>query len=162
MSLLELLADCDARGIRLLAAGNGRLTIDAPKGGLTPDLLQRVKTRKAELLSILTAEDVKAAVCWQVTLDQLEGPAVTSPDLMRHLRTAEVRWEGGGDTTDPVEVDRYPEEALDADGWPSGSFEPPDPCQCGAIEFWWDLLGHQHCERCDPPHRQCNQPREWT
>ena len=51
--LAELLADCDAHGIRLLVAGNGGLTIDAPQDALTPELLERLKTHKAELLALL-------------------------------------------------------------------------------------------------------------
>jgi hypothetical protein len=51
--LTELLADCDAHGIRLLAADDGDLTIDAPKDALTPDLLHRLKANKSELLGLL-------------------------------------------------------------------------------------------------------------
>ena len=49
-------------GIRLLVAGNGGLTIDAPQDTLTPDLLGRLKAHKAELLALLrpTPEVVKA------------------------------------------------------------------------------------------------------
>ena len=51
--LAELLADCDAHGIRLLLADDGGLTIDAPQDDLTPDLLDRLKAHKAELLTLL-------------------------------------------------------------------------------------------------------------
>lgn len=51
--LAELLADCDARGIRLHPAGDGGLTIDAPQAALTPDMVARLKTHKAELLALL-------------------------------------------------------------------------------------------------------------
>ena len=51
--LAELLADCDAHGIRLLLADDGGLTIDAPQDALTPDLLDRLKAHKAELLKLL-------------------------------------------------------------------------------------------------------------
>jgi hypothetical protein len=51
--LAELLADCHARGIRLVPAGDGGLTIDAPEDALTPDLLGRLKAYKADLLAIL-------------------------------------------------------------------------------------------------------------
>ena len=61
--LAELLADCDAHGIRLLPAGDGGLTIDAPQDALTPAMLARLKARKAELLaSLLPAVDAGAAV----------------------------------------------------------------------------------------------------
>src|SRR5687768_5097553 len=51
--LADLLKDCDAHGIRLLLAGDGGLTIDAPQSALTPDLLGRLKAHKAELLAML-------------------------------------------------------------------------------------------------------------
>jgi len=41
--LAELLAKCEARAIRLLPADEGRLTIDAPRGALTPDLAERLR-----------------------------------------------------------------------------------------------------------------------
>lgn len=51
--LAEVLAECDAHGIRLLLADDGGLTIDAPQDALTPDLLDRLKAHKAELLTLL-------------------------------------------------------------------------------------------------------------
>jgi hypothetical protein len=49
----DLLADCEAHGIRLAFAGDGGLAIDAPQAALTPDLLDRLKTHKADLLAML-------------------------------------------------------------------------------------------------------------
>ena len=51
--LAALVADCDARGIRLHPAGDDGLTIDAPQDTLTPDLIERLKAHKAELLALL-------------------------------------------------------------------------------------------------------------
>ena len=51
--LTELMADCNVHGIQLLAADDGGLTIDAPQNALTPDLLDRLKAHKAELLTRL-------------------------------------------------------------------------------------------------------------
>ncbi len=60
-ALTELLADCDAGDIRLHPAGDGGLTIDAPQAALTPDIVARLKTHKAELLALLRpAPAVKA------------------------------------------------------------------------------------------------------
>jgi len=47
--LADLLADCEAHGIRLALAGDGGLTIDALQVDLTPDLLARLKAHKADL-----------------------------------------------------------------------------------------------------------------
>lgn len=51
--LADLLAQCNAKGIRLLLADDGGLTIDAPQSALTPDLLDRLKAHKGELLTLL-------------------------------------------------------------------------------------------------------------
>ena len=55
----ELLADCDARGIRLIPGDGGSLTIDSPKGALSPDLLERLKAHKSGLLAKLRPHSLK-------------------------------------------------------------------------------------------------------
>jgi len=52
-NLTELLADCDGYGIRLFPSGKDELTIDAPRGVLTPDLIERLKVHKAGLMKLL-------------------------------------------------------------------------------------------------------------
>ena len=49
----ELLTECDAIGIRLVPAGKGGLTINAPQEVLTPDLVERLRTNKSELVALL-------------------------------------------------------------------------------------------------------------
>ena len=51
--LANLQAECETHGIRLSLADDGGLTIDAPQDALTPDLLERLKVCKAELLALL-------------------------------------------------------------------------------------------------------------
>jgi hypothetical protein len=51
--LTELLAECEAYGIRLLPEGDGGLTIEAPQQALTPDLMAELKSHKAQLLNVL-------------------------------------------------------------------------------------------------------------
>lgn len=51
----ELLAKCQARDIAL-QANAGHLDIDAPAGELLPELLQALRTRKAELLELLAGD----------------------------------------------------------------------------------------------------------
>jgi TubC N-terminal docking domain len=53
----ELLAKCDANGIRLFQTGDGGLTIDAPQDALTADLLDRLKDHKDDILAALGAID---------------------------------------------------------------------------------------------------------
>ena len=49
----ELMSECLTRGIRLNVTSNGRLAIDSPKDALSPEILERVRTHKAELIEQL-------------------------------------------------------------------------------------------------------------
>src|ERR1700723_1754445 len=51
-SASEILANLQRLGIQASAVGD-HLSISAPKGALTPDLLEQLKSRKLELLGIL-------------------------------------------------------------------------------------------------------------
>ena len=51
--LAALLADCEAHGVRLLPTGDGGLTIDAVEDALTPDLVDRLRAHKDELLATM-------------------------------------------------------------------------------------------------------------
>lgn len=51
--LADLLADCDAHGIRLALAAGGGLEVDAPQVALTPDVLARIQAHKRELLTLV-------------------------------------------------------------------------------------------------------------
>jgi TubC N-terminal docking domain len=57
--LADLLTDCDARGIQLMLAEDGGLTIDAPRDALTPHLLDKLKARKTELIAVLVSEQAE-------------------------------------------------------------------------------------------------------
>jgi len=72
----ELLADCNSCGIRLSLGDGGGITIDAPHGALTPDLMARLKANKGELVAMLrpvaelgTCEDCGQALTEMPTLD---------------------------------------------------------------------------------------------
>lgn len=60
--LADVLAECEAGGIRLTVAGDGGLTIDAPQPALTPSLLARLKAHKADLLTIMERFEERAAI----------------------------------------------------------------------------------------------------
>lgn len=49
----DLLAECEAHGIRFTLAGDGGLAIDAPQDALTPNLLDRLIANKADVLALL-------------------------------------------------------------------------------------------------------------
>jgi len=122
-SLAELLTDCDARGIRLVAAGDGELTIDAPQDALTSDLTGRLKAHKAELLAILRL--------------------VVAPD---GATTAPAAGEA-----EPAES--RPEAAPEAIRWEDSLNPPDPCPECGTLELWQTLAGNWRCLRCDPPIR---------
>jgi hypothetical protein len=99
--LADLLADCEAHGIRLAPAHGDGLDIDAPQDNLTPDLLARLKAHKAELLAILgrnsdapATELTDATQLWQAVLNELDGDPLFSPEMMTALRAADARWAG--------------------------------------------------------------------
>jgi hypothetical protein len=70
--LAELLRECDARGIRLLAADGGALTVDAPKTALTPDLLALLKAQKVGLLRLLRSRRLDEALAAPLTAQEGE------------------------------------------------------------------------------------------
>ena len=119
--LAKLLADCDARGIRLHHAGDGGLTIDAPQTDLTPDMVARLKTHKDELLTLLLPRPDVALVPPVATAD-----APANPERIGSC----------------VDVDR---PCL----WDEAT-EPGPACPvCGSLEQWQDLLGQQRCGVCE-------------
>lgn len=74
-TLVELIGECDAQGIRLLPADGGSLTIDAAEGALTTDLVARLKARKFELLAMLRPAPEVAPALSVVTTDAPSKPA---------------------------------------------------------------------------------------
>jgi hypothetical protein len=146
--LAGLLAECDACGIRLASAGNSGLEIEAPQDALTPDLLGRLKTYKAELLAMLrtapatTKIDLSDAVnVWSAALRRLEGNPLFPPDLIEALRSAEVRWvDDPSPTPFGVTVNTAAKSTTPV-------------CRCGSAT-WWDTPIHdkrsirRDCRHC--------------
>jgi hypothetical protein len=165
-ALANLLADCDAHGIRLMPAGDGGLTIDSPQDALTPGLLDRLKAHKADVLAFLRSipdspgiDPTDAAALWQAALDRLEGDPLFPPGLMENLRAADVRWADSSPTGEPTPESGEP---VSPDGWPADCIDPDEltPCpKCGTLELWQtaagDLFGRTpgrwRCMKCDPP-----------
>ena len=100
MSVIDLMIDLRDRGIQLEADGD-RLRY-SPKAAMTPELAERVKAHKPELLTILTADDVRAAALWQAALDLLEDDPEFPPETLAACRKASVRWEGAHPTEDRI------------------------------------------------------------
>jgi hypothetical protein len=61
-ALWELLAECEARGIHLVATGSDGLTIDSPRDSLTPQLLTQLKSHKLALLDFLESLEERSAI----------------------------------------------------------------------------------------------------
>jgi hypothetical protein len=61
MTALELLATLHARGVTLLPWVD-RLRVDAPRGALTAELRQAIRTQKGELLALVEEWSERAAI----------------------------------------------------------------------------------------------------
>ena len=97
MSVANLIADLDRLEIQLEARGD-RLRY-SPRSAVTPELAQRMKDHKCELLTILQpASDASsvgltdAPALWQAALDRLAGDVLFPPDVMEALRAADAQW----------------------------------------------------------------------
>ena len=150
-TLADLLAECDAGGIQLIPAADGSLTVDAPDNALTPELLERLKAHKADLLTILRhAADVPrcdpgdAAAVWKETLKRLEGKSMFPADMLEALGSADVRWVDDKPPCDPA---TEPTPVV----IPKAPAKPV--CRCGATN-WRDVPIHggksirRDCGRC--------------
>jgi len=156
--LAELLAECHSRGIRMLPAGHEGLTIDAPEDALTPELVDRLRLQKADVLASLRSvpatpsiDPSDAAAVWQAALDLLEGDPLFPPDLLNDLREADVRW--GSDEWHDEPASTASPEVLGPDDWLPNCIDANDvdPCpKCGSWPPRWDGLGNPRCVRCDP------------
>lgn len=58
----ELVAECDALGIRLSLDGGDGIAIDAPQDALMPDLLERLRLHKADVLDAIERFEERAAI----------------------------------------------------------------------------------------------------
>lgn len=131
MSAADLVTDLAQLGICIEAHGD-RLRY-SPRSAVTPDLADRMKAHKGELLAILrrdlnapVIDLTDAAAVWQAALDLLEGDPLFLPDAMEALRAADPRWDEPDADNAQVAI-----EVID----------PPDPCpKCGTLELWQSLV----------------------
>ena len=152
MTATQLMADLARLGIRLEARSD-RLRY-APRSAVTPDLADRMKAHKTELLEMLRIEaDVPsfdptdATSVWQTAVDRLEGDPLFPTDTMEALRAADAHWADDSE----AEQARESIEVID----------PPDSCsKCGYLELWWNVLGDSRCMKCDPPHPRAGKFRK--
>lgn len=156
---IELLAECEAHGIRLTVYGDGGLAIDAPRDAMTPDLLARLKAHKADVLALLRPAPEAApidssdpAAVWQAALDRLEGDPLSPPDLMEALRAADARWandEPHGEPANDPAPEPLDRKCSSVDYIDAGELTPCP--KCGTLELWQTLADNWRCLYCDPP-----------
>ena len=77
MTAHELLTELRSKGVEIKASSEDRLVIDAPKGTITEELRAALSGNKADLLTILKAEQVQ------------KGAEAVSPPEVRNLRVPE-------------------------------------------------------------------------
>ena len=136
--MTELLAECDCRGIRLRANGEGGLTIDAPDDVLTPDLLEQLKVHKEALLAVLS----RSYDC----PSQNQGQDERSRNSENMVGLAPLTASAGTDMHDESDL------MLD---WSNESehLKQADVCHCCRGRRWWRSVFGRHliCGLCHPP-----------
>lgn len=115
----DLLAELTGLGIELVAHAD-RLRY-RPRSAVTPELVERLRSHKAELLAILG----DTGGCEGLS----RGPAPDHPE----------RWAN------------HPEGAPEPIRWEDCIEPPPACPRCGGLVWWWNPLGDRRCMDCDPP-----------
>jgi len=138
------MTDLARLGIRIEAHGD-RLRY-SPRLAVTPDLVERMKAHKGELLAILRpeSEESEPKCCWCGSTQLIDG------QLGRI-------W---CDACERVAWLELPNKIVRADVLDLNLIAPPAPCpDCGGLELWetvaGDLFGRTpgkwRCLICDPP-----------
>ncbi|WP_339908604.1 hypothetical protein [Symmachiella dynata] len=78
IAVSELLAECDALDVKLLPVAGGGLTIDAPRGVLTPEFVARLKEYKATICDALQSRQA-------ITSNEKDAGADDETDWFEHI-----------------------------------------------------------------------------
>lgn len=176
--VLDLLAECAVRGIRLSAAEGNGLAIDAPRDALDPALLDRLRDHKHELLDALRAQAAAGAVLHDAPEPAARqrpprqpcgehapsGPTVApgsngpeSGSELPNVGRVPLDVPRHRDRIEPeplrLDAEGWPLDLTDRDGRPLTLVDPPvADCACGRMVCpWCDLRGRWRCLACDPP-----------
>ena len=115
----DLLAELTELGIELVASGD-RLRY-RPRSAVTPDLVERLRIHKAELLAILGQSEGRDGATGG--MGALRGEHTLSVDPGEFL---------------PIWRQHYIEPPEPCPG-------------CGGLLYWWNVWGDRRCMTCDPP-----------
>jgi len=151
----DILRDCAAASIVLRAEGND-LAFDGPRSAVTPDLVDRMKAHKPELLAMLQPEGDETQVADGLLNELARRGCLLGLDEAGGLVMDDVPLDiSGAVTAHEVELTRILRiEAASMAEAIAAMIDPPDPCQeCGTLELWQTLAGNWRCLRCDPPSR---------
>ncbi len=146
----KLMADLAQRGIRIEAHGD-RLWY-SPRSALTPDLTDRMKAHKGELLAILSENSVHLGACTHCGGKLLEIPTfdgflnLECPSCDRCFRcrpsTEEVAIRFATQSSQSIQVC---DESLHV-------IAVVRPCiQCDSLDLWQSVAGDWRCIHCKPP-----------
>lgn len=88
-ALLVALRDRDVR----VAIKGDQLSLVAPQGALTTELLARLKKHKPAILALMSGGcDLDAWCLWQLALDRVEAAGQLPDDVLAACRRAKVVW----------------------------------------------------------------------
>ncbi len=140
MTPSQLLVELQGRDVRV-AVADGKLILNAPRGALTPELIDQIRQHKAELISRLSFT--------------AKGP---HSETVREHQPEAITLVGTADDPPVVEFtyDALPEWAIDQAlaAFPIEVTQPQIPmCFCCHQRRWWkSAIGKQiTCAVCHPP-----------
>jgi len=74
-NLAELVDECKSLGIVLTPTDDSSITVDGPTGSLTPELIDRIKGHKKDILRFLQPHQEESAITIQPPSQPETGPA---------------------------------------------------------------------------------------
>ena len=157
---MQSMADLARLGIRL-EAHSDRLRY-SPRSAVTPDLADRMKSHKTELMAILRPEARRTGDLKPVQCPNCGSARLVSGKLSMWCSDCESRV--GPVDDDASDTNKDLSERTGPEGFvrvihPDHAdddieiIDLPDPCNnCGSLQLWWNVLGDPRCMKCDPPH----------
>ncbi len=86
MNALSIVRELEARGVRLELGDSGRLVVDAPKGALDPEEIERLRSAKSAILALLGKPARSNLVDYR---DPIPEPRIP-PEVADEIRRVEI------------------------------------------------------------------------